>query len=76
MGTQAKSILFIPRLRRQGVGFGASIVMVAEVLRVWRERRRARRGLRAILTLDEHTLRDIGVNRHDLLRDARRLYWW
>ncbi|HKF73304.1 MAG TPA: DUF1127 domain-containing protein [Stellaceae bacterium] len=50
--------------------------MVAEVLRVWRERRRARRGLRAILTLDEHTLRDIGVNRHDLLRDARRLYWW
>lgn len=39
------------------------------------ERRRLARSRRALLTLNDHLLKDIGLQRADALREARRLMW-
>lgn len=42
------------------------------VLGRWLERRRQRRALR---DLDDHLLRDIGLDRSDALREGRKPFW-
>lgn len=42
------------------------------VLGGWLERRRQRRALR---DLDDHLLRDIGIDRSDALREGRKPFW-
>lgn len=49
---------------------------VAAALATWRARRTLRAVLREdIARLDERMLRDIGVTRHDLIREAYRPFW-
>ena len=41
-------------------------------LKRWRERARQRR---ALATLDERTLRDIGITRYDAIRESGKPFW-
>ncbi|MHA7867197.1 MAG: DUF1127 domain-containing protein [Salipiger thiooxidans] len=50
----------------------AIALRIAVALAQWSERRRTRR---ALLQLDEHLLRDIGVERHVAFKEARRMFW-
>ena len=43
-----------------------------ETLRLWQQRRS---GRRVLLHLDEHRLRDIGLNRAEAQREARKPFW-
>lgn len=48
----------------------------AAALGTWRARRAMRAELREdIARIDERVLRDIGVTRHDLIREAYRPFW-
>ncbi|AWI83693.1 hypothetical protein CEW88_08365 [Alloyangia pacifica] len=52
--------------------FAALALRVAVVTAQWSERRRTRR---ALIDLDDHLLRDVGLERHVALREARRKFW-
>ncbi|MBK8175926.1 MAG: DUF1127 domain-containing protein [Rhodospirillales bacterium] len=45
---------------------------VFDILAAWEERRYQRRALAA---LDEHALKDIGLNQVDVWRETRRPFW-
>ncbi|WP_208349551.1 DUF1127 domain-containing protein [Pseudaestuariivita rosea] len=47
-------------------------VAVAVTLVKWDERRRTRV---ALSQLDDHLLKDVGLNRDDALDEARRVFW-
>ena len=44
----------------------------AVVLAKWSERRRTRKALGQ---LDDHLLRDVGLERHVAYKEARRMFW-
>jgi uncharacterized protein YjiS (DUF1127 family) len=48
---------------------------LARLIRVWRERVRSRRRLRALSHLDDHLLHDIGLTREALLSEAAKPFW-
>ncbi len=50
----------------------ASPVRITNVLLLWLERARARRGLDG---LSDHMLKDVGLSRADLHREARKAFW-
>lgn len=51
----------------------ASVVLsVAVTVNKWSTRARTRR---ALLELDAHLLRDIGIDRGEAYREARRMFW-
>ncbi|ANT59259.1 MULTISPECIES: DUF1127 domain-containing protein [Roseobacteraceae] len=52
--------------------FAAIALRVAVVTAKWSERRHTRR---ALLELDDHLLRDVGLERTAALREARRKFW-
>ena len=55
------------------LGAAAAIALkVAVVLTVWSTRKRTRKQL---AHLDDHMLRDIGLDRKAALREARRPFW-
>ncbi|NSX55587.1 DUF1127 domain-containing protein [Parasulfitobacter algicola] len=67
--------------RRQQIDFLANrpltplsqlAVTVAVTLVKWNERRCSRIALKH---LDDHLLKDIGLNRDDALHEARRVFW-
>jgi len=55
-----------PRLRH------GLLLRIGKRLHRWNELARQRTALRQ---LDERTLRDMGIDRHDALREARRPFW-
>lgn len=65
--------------RRIEVRAGAPVQMIVGwarvVLRQLAQRREALRQRRALLELDDHLLKDIGLRREDALREADRLLW-
>lgn len=56
-------------------GFGGLISLGAfvSVLTTWSERLRQRRHLAG---LDDHMLRDIGLNREDVAWECNKPFWW
>jgi uncharacterized protein YjiS (DUF1127 family) len=54
---------------------GAWLRLAMGLLRWWRERMRARRQLRILCELDDHLLKDIGLNRSALLCEAKKPFW-
>jgi uncharacterized protein YjiS (DUF1127 family) len=48
------------------------IVEAVDRLLIWYDRSRERR---ALLALDDHLLRDIGLNRADVWREGRKPFW-
>ena len=51
---------------------GASLAQLLDLLRLWRQRHRQRQ---ALARLDEHLLRDIGLDRRLALREAAKPFW-
>ncbi len=54
-------------------GLSARLARWRERFARWRERRRSRRML---LTLDDRTLRDIGLTRLDAWQEWKKPFWW
>ncbi len=48
---------------------------VANTFYVWADRAKKRRELRGLLTGDDHVLKDIGLQRHDISREALKPFW-
>ena len=42
---------------------------------VWADRAKKRRELRGLLTSNDHVLKDIGLQRHDISREAVTPFW-
>lgn len=70
----AQYLSFMPlRLERIGVvSFGARLAGLVHRLLAWRERARSRRLLAG---LDDHVLRDIGIDRATVEREAGKPFW-
>jgi len=51
---------------------GTVVVAVPDTLYTWQRRYRMRREM---LLLDDRLLRDMGINRYDAQREARRPFW-
>ena len=49
-----------------------AVVAALKVMLVWRERARQRR---ALTSLDDHLLRDVGLSRAEAVREARKPFW-
>ena len=45
------------------------------MLAFWRVRANRRKQRRDLSRLDDHLLRDIGISRHDVAREARKSFW-
>ena len=52
-----------------------SAVSWMDTVRIWSARSRERRALRELAELDDHFLKDIGVSRGQLLREAAKPFW-
>ena len=52
-----------------------SAVSWMDTVRIWSARSRERRALRELGELDDHFLKDIGVSRGQLLREAAKPFW-
>jgi uncharacterized protein YjiS (DUF1127 family) len=64
-----------PRLTSRLGAAGAAFARLAGVLRVavvWRDRARDRH---ALLRLNDHCLRDIGLTRHDVMIEGEKRFW-
>ncbi len=48
---------------------------VVNTLYVWADRAKKRRELRGLLTSQDHVLKDIGLHRHDISREALKPFW-
>ena len=48
---------------------------VANTFYVWADRAKKRRELRGLLTSQDHVLKDIGLHRHDISREALKPFW-
>jgi uncharacterized protein YjiS (DUF1127 family) len=46
-----------------------------DTVRIWSARSRERRALRELAELDDHFLKDIGVSRGQVLREAAKPFW-
>ena len=55
-----------------GFGIGRAAKRLARLLCIWALRRRDRLTL---AELDDRLLRDIGIDRHEALREAARPFW-
>ncbi len=55
---------------RQGLGF--SLLRISQTLNMWYDRSRQRRHL---IALDDHLLRDIGIDRTSALKEATKPFW-
>ena len=60
------------RLPHAGHGIGHALHEIGRKLHVWQERARARRQL---AELDDHLLRDIGVDRDALRHEIDKPFW-
>jgi uncharacterized protein YjiS (DUF1127 family) len=60
--------------RRPAVRFSLTQSLAATI-RLWIARSRQRRHLAALVTWDDHLLKDIGVSRDDALREAAKPFW-
>jgi uncharacterized protein YjiS (DUF1127 family) len=58
--------------RRRIHGFAVWLGRAADILLIWHERAQQRRHLRA---LNDHMLRDIGLNRGDVMTEASKPFW-
>ena len=63
-------ISILPRIERRRSRRGVVDVLVAVVLYIERQRQR-----RALLRLDDRMLRDIGLTRADVEREADKPFW-
>jgi uncharacterized protein YjiS (DUF1127 family) len=52
-----------------------SAVSWMDTVRIWSARSRERRALRELAELDDHFLKDIGVSRGQVLREAAKPFW-
>ena len=52
-----------------------SAVSWMDTVRIWSARNRERRALRELAELDDHFLKDIGVSRGQVLREAAKPFW-
>jgi uncharacterized protein YjiS (DUF1127 family) len=52
-----------------------SVVSWTGTVRIWSARRRERLALRELAELDDHFLKDIGVSRGKVLREAAKQFW-
>ena len=48
---------------------------VANTFYVWADRVKKRRELRGLLASEDHILKDIGLHRHDISREALKPFW-
>ncbi len=48
---------------------------VANTFYVWADRAKKRRELRGLLASQDHVLKDIGLHRHDISREALKPFW-
>ncbi len=55
---------------RPGLGF--SLLRISQTLKMWYDRSQERRHLAA---LDDHLLRDIGINRANACKEASKPFW-
>lgn len=62
----------LPRRERKMDNVSAVVVRVLDRVLLWRERVRSRR---ALLTLDERMLRDIGIDPATAAREGGRPFW-
>jgi uncharacterized protein YjiS (DUF1127 family) len=46
-----------------------------DTVRIWRARSRERRALRELAELGDHFLKDIGISRGQVLREAAKPFW-
>lgn len=53
-------------------GFGSRLARILELMACWDERYRQRRDLMA---MPDHLLKDIGVTREEVYREARKPFW-
>jgi uncharacterized protein YjiS (DUF1127 family) len=52
-----------------------SAVSWMDTVRIWSARSRERRALRELAELDDYFLKDIGVSRGQVLREAAKPFW-
>ena len=52
-----------------------SLVSWMDTVRIWSARSRERRALRELAELDDHFLKDVGVSRGQVLREAAKPFW-
>jgi uncharacterized protein YjiS (DUF1127 family) len=45
------------------------------IIRCWSARRRRRRSLAELTELDDHLLKDIGLSRHEAVRERAKWCW-
>jgi uncharacterized protein YjiS (DUF1127 family) len=57
------------------VGPGTALKQLTGRLSLWQARIRARRQLRDLCQLDDHTLRDIGLTRAAIRYEAEKPFW-
>lgn len=53
-------------------GLGCSLLRIRQTLELWYDRQRQRRQL---IALDDHLLRDIGIDRISALKEASKPFW-
>ncbi len=58
--------------RYRGYSLKRAAFAALRVVLVWHERTRQRR---ALASLDDHLLRDIGLSRAEVVREARKPFW-
>ena len=61
--------------RFQQDGPPSSAVSWMDTVRIWSARSRERRALRELAELDDYFLKDIGVSRGQVLREAAKPFW-
>jgi uncharacterized protein YjiS (DUF1127 family) len=54
---------------------GAGKDRPASLVSVWRSRLRRRRELKVLLSQPDYLLKDIGVERHQVMREASKPFW-
>jgi uncharacterized protein YjiS (DUF1127 family) len=54
---------------------GAGKDRPASIVSAWRSRLRRRRELRVLLSQPDYLLKDIGVERHQIMREASKPFW-
>ena len=52
-----------------------SAVSWMDTVRIWSARSRERRALRELAELGDHFLKDIGISREQVLREAAKPFW-
>ena len=61
--------------RFQKDGSPISAMSWMDTVRIWRARSRERRALRELAELGDHFLKDIGISRGQVLREAAKPFW-